>query len=92
MGRVMKEIIGEHFIQIQALFDEAIQKGYIRPLVPRHLMVSVIATILFYFLSHPIISRLWDEDPFSPESIEMRKREVKKLILRGIIPEETNPK
>jgi len=92
VGQVMKDIIGEHFIYIQALFDEAIRKGYIRPLVPRHLMVSVIATILFYFLSHPIISRLWDEDPFSQESIEIRKREVKDLILRGILPEETDPK
>jgi len=92
VGRVMKEIIGEHFIQIQALFDEAIQKGYIRPLVPRHLMVSVISTILFYFISHPIVSRLWDEDPFSPKNIEIRKQEVKDLILRGILPDDTDPK
>jgi TetR/AcrR family transcriptional regulator len=92
VGRVMKEFIGEHFIHIQALFDEAIRKGYIRPLVPRHLMVSVISTILFYFISSPITRNLWDEDPLNEENIVLRKQEVKKLILRGIIPDKTDPR
>jgi len=92
IGRVMKEIIGEQFITLQSLFDEAIQKGYIHPLVPRHLMLSIISTILFYFISHPIIRHLWGEDPLSDENIDLRKQEVKNLILRGILPDETDPK
>jgi len=92
IGRVMKEIIGEHFNRSQALFDEAIQKGYIRPLVPRHLMLSVIAMILFYFIAHPVIRYLWEEDPLSDENVEIRKQEVKKLLLWGILPDETGLK
>lgn len=88
IGRVMKEIIGEQFIVIQVQFDKAIEKGLIRPLVPRHLMLSVIATMLFYFIAHPIVRHLWNEDPLSDENIEIRKQEVKSLILRGILPNE----
>lgn len=88
IGRVMKEIIGDQFVEIQLLFDDAVEKGLIRPLVPRHLMLSVIATVLFYFIAHPIVRHLWGEDPLSDENIELRKQEVKKLILRGILPNE----
>ncbi|MBN1883884.1 MAG: TetR/AcrR family transcriptional regulator [Deltaproteobacteria bacterium] len=91
IGKVMKEIIGEQFVALQSQLKEAMQKGYIRTLDPRHMMLSIIATVLFYFISRPIITHLWGEDPLSDENIALRKREVKKIILRGILPDGTDP-
>ena len=54
---------------------------------PRHVMVSVIGMILFYFFASPVISTLWGEDTLSPENIRDRKREVTDFVIHAILPE-----
>ena len=84
---VIKRAIGDQYRELVSVFQDVKDLGKIRPMDPRHVMVSVIGMILFYFFASPVISTLWGEDTLSPENIRDRKREVTDFVIHAILPE-----
>jgi TetR/AcrR family transcriptional regulator len=50
----------------------------------QHLLMSFGGANLLYFLATPLLKRIWDRDPLSPEILEERKRELRRFILRSL--------
>lgn len=84
---VIQRFIGGKFRELVGDFQYVKDLGKIRPMDPRHLMISVIGMILFYFFANPVVSTLWGEDALSPENIRDRKREVTDFVIHAILPE-----
>jgi TetR/AcrR family transcriptional regulator len=84
---VINRAIGDQYRELVRVFQQVKDLGGARPMAPRHVMVSVIGMILFYFFASPVISTLWGEDTLSPENIRDRKREVTDFVIHAILPE-----
>ena len=75
----------------QAAIDfiaEASRKGAIRPLDPRHAVLSIIGMCVAMFMIRPILTAMLGLDPERPEAFEQRKLQVSELLLKGLL----NPK
>lgn len=84
---VIRRAIGDQFRELVGVFQHVKDLGKTRPMDPRHVMISVIGMILFYFFASPVVSTLWGEDALSPENIRDRKREVTDFVIHAILPE-----
>jgi len=83
-GKMMRDKIGE----ATGVFEQAARDGYLRPFNPKHLFVSMIGMILFFFFAEPVIRVIWGEEPITPEHIDERKKEISNLIINGILPKQ----
>jgi hypothetical protein len=70
------------------LFQGAARDGKIRPMEPRHLFVSMVGMVLFFFFAESVVRAVWGEDPMRPEIIQKRKSEIIDLITYGILPKQ----
>jgi TetR/AcrR family transcriptional regulator len=72
------------------LLARAIERGEIRPVEPRHLMLTLISACLFPFVAFPMVTTLFPEAEADREQFfAERKRHVLDLVRRGIDREET---
>ena len=83
------EIINLQVINPQLLFQSVqkeIESGNIRPIDPRHLIVSTIGMCLFPFLAKPIIKNFLMNNSEEEYKlfISQRKKEVTELVLKSI--------
>lgn len=88
VSRVAGRVIGGRTDQVVVLFKQAAREGHLRPLNPKHLAVSMMGMILFFFFAEPVIRVIWGEEPITPEHIAERKNEISNLILYGILPKQ----
>jgi TetR/AcrR family transcriptional regulator len=88
MARVVGRILKPHTQQVLDMFNKAARDGDLRPVDPRHLIVSIMGMMLFYFFAEPVVHTIWGEDPMTPEHIAKRKKEVANLIIHGISPKQ----
>jgi len=88
VSRVAGKIMRDKTTQIIAIFDKAAREGYLRPINPKHLLVSIMGMILFFFIAEPVVRVMWGEEPITPEHIAERKKEIRDLIIYGILPKQ----
>jgi AcrR family transcriptional regulator len=69
---------------ILALLDDGRRDGSLRKVDPRFMVPSMIGSCLFFFLSSPIVHRLYDMDEISPEIAQEFAEHTATLILHGI--------
>jgi TetR/AcrR family transcriptional regulator len=69
-------------------FAEASRQGVIRPLDPRHAVLSMIGMCVVMFMIRPILPAMLGLDAERPEAFEQRKIQVSELLLKGLL----NPK
>jgi len=81
VSRVAGKIMRDKTTQIIAIFDKAAREGYLRPINPKHLLVSIMGMILFFFIAEPVVRVMWGEEPITPEHIAERKKEIRDLII-----------
>ncbi len=86
IARVAGRIMREKTDQIRLIFEKAVRDGDLRPVDPKHLFISIIGMIVFFFFAEPVVRAIWDEEPITLEHIAERKREVSNLIINGILP------
>ena len=86
VSRVAGKVMREKTNQIMVVVEQAAHEGYLRPLSPKHLFVSMMGMILFFFFAEPVIRVIWGEEPLTPENIAERKKEISNLIIHGILP------
>lgn len=75
------------FSFIQSI-QQAIQNGEIRAVDPRHLLITIIGSVVFYFLAEPLLTVILSKGPeYKRETfIEERKKIIIDIIFNGIKP------
>lgn len=89
---VMKKLLSSRDINLPFTFiqsiNDAIQKGEIRTIHPAQLLITILGSVVFYFMAEPLLMVVLKNDPgFKREKfIEQRKKIVVDIILNGIKP------
>jgi len=78
--RVAKNYIRPIFLQVSALLREGIASGEFRAVNPLHFLPSVVAIIVTYFASAPLMKMITGFDPLAPENIVQRRAAVLDLV------------
>jgi len=86
IARVVGRVMRDKTDQIRLIFEQAVRDGQLSPVDPKHLFVSIIGMIVFFFFAEPIVRVIWDEEPLTPQHIAERKQEISNLIIHGILP------
>jgi hypothetical protein len=71
--RVAREYMLPIFKRLGEVLRQGVEAGEFRPLDPVHFVPSMVALVVFYFSSAPVMKSLLKFDPLSPERIAERR-------------------
>ena len=80
IDKVIKNSIRPMFGRVSELLREGIADGEFRPVNPAHFVPSMIAIIVFYFSSAPMMQKIVGFNPLTPERIAERRAAVLDFI------------
>lgn len=80
IDKVVKNYIQPIFIRVSEVMREGIADGEFRPVNPAHFVPSVVAMIVFYFSSAPMMQKIVGFNPLSPQRIAERRAAVMDFI------------
>ena len=78
--KVIKNYIQPIFVRVSDVLREGIAKGEFRPVDPAHFVPSIVAMIVFYFSSAPMMQKIVGFNPLTPERIAERRAAVLDFI------------
>ena len=73
LQHIVKEYFRPIFGRLAQVFEEGVQGGEFRPVDPLQFVPSIVALIVFYFSSAPVIQLITNKNPLSPEKIAERR-------------------
>ena len=68
------------FRRVTALLEEGIESGDFRPVDPMHFVLTIVASIVFYFTATPVLHAVTGIDPLTPERMAERRAAVLDFI------------
>jgi len=80
IDRIIKNYIRPIFGRVSELIQKGIADGQFRPVNPAHFVPSMIAMIVFYFSSSPMVQKIVGFNPLTPERIAERRAAVLDFI------------
>ena len=80
IDRVIKNYIQPIFGRVSELLRRGIADGEFRPVNPAHFVPSMVAMIVFYFSSAPVMQKIMGFNPLTPERIAERRAAVLDFI------------
>ena len=80
LQHIVKEYFRPTFGRLTIVFKEGIERSDFRPVDPMHFIPSIVALIVFYFSSAPVIQLMTHANPLSPEKIAERRAFVLDFI------------
>ena len=80
IDKIIKQYIHPIFVRVSEVMREGIAQGEFRPVNPAHFIPSIIAMIVFYFSSAPVMQKIVGFNPLAPERIAERRAAVLDLI------------
>lgn len=80
MARVAKQYFAPLFVKLGEVIRLGIDSGEFRPVNPMHFIPSIVALVVFYFTSAPVMKAVTGSDPLSPEKIAERRAAVLDFI------------
>jgi TetR/AcrR family transcriptional regulator len=80
MDHLVKTYFQPIYRRVAELLEKGIAQGEFRKVDPMHFVPSMIAMIVFYFSSAPVLRRIVHFDPLSPERIAERRAAVLDFI------------
>lgn len=87
--RVAKQYFWPTFADLAALLKEGASSGDFRPVDPIHFIPSMIAVIVFYFTTAPIMKVMIKSDPFSAERLAERRAAAEDFISAALFAPST---
>ncbi|HEV2716374.1 MAG TPA: TetR/AcrR family transcriptional regulator [Terriglobales bacterium] len=78
--RIVKQYFRPLFGKVAAVLEEGQATGEFRSVDPMHFIPSMIAIIVFYFTSAPVMRMMTGADPLSPERVAQRRAAVLDFI------------
>ena len=92
---LLRHIVNEYFRPIfgrlSSVFEEGIKSGEFRPVDPVHFVPSIVALIVFYFSSVPVIQLITHTNPLSPEKIAERRAFVLDFVSAALFRASSDP-
>lgn len=76
IDKIIKNYIQPIFARVSEVMREGIAKGEFRPVNPAHFVPSMVAMIVFYFSSAPVMQKIVGFNPLTPERIAERRAAV----------------
>src|SRR5271170_4406486 len=80
IDRLVKTYFQPVYKRVGEVLREGIAEGEFRPVDPAHFVPSMVAMIVFYFSSAPVMRRIVHFKPLSPRSIAQRRAAVLDFI------------
>ena len=80
IDKVIKTYIQPIFARVGELMRKGIADGEFRPVNPAHFVPSMVAMIVFYFSSAPVMQKIVGFNPLTPERIAERRAAVLDFI------------
>jgi len=80
IDKLAKTYIRPIFIRVNQVLQEGIAQGEFRPLKTEHFVPSMVAMIVFYFSSAPMMQKIIGFNPLSPQRIAERRAAVLDFI------------
>jgi len=88
--KIVKTYIQPIFVRVSEVMKEGIAKGEFRPVNPAHFVPSMVAMIVFYFSSAPVMQKIVGFNPLSPERIAERRAAVLDFIAAALFRPKQN--
>jgi hypothetical protein len=88
--KVIKTYIQPIFARVSEVLREGIAKGEFRAVNPVHFVPSMVAMIVFYFSSAPMMQKIVGFNPLTPERIAERRAAVLDFISAALFRSKNN--
>ena len=88
--KVVKTYIQPIFVRVSEVLREGIAKGEFRAVNPVHFVPSMVAMIVFYFSSAPMMQKIVGFNPLTPERIVERRAAVLDFISAALFRPKDN--
>ena len=88
--KVIKTYIRPIFIRVSEVLREGITQGEFRAVNPVHFVPSMVAIIVFYFSSAPMMQKIVGFNPLTPERIAERRAAVLDFISAALFRPKNN--
>ena len=85
LQRVAKRFFLPLFSRLSAVIRAGADSGVFRPVDPLHFVPSMVALVVFYFISAPVMKSVIGFDPLSPEKIAERRAAVLDFISAALL-------
>jgi len=90
IDKVIKAYIQPIFVRVSELLRQGIAEGHFRPVNPAHFVQSVVAMIVFYFSSGPMMQKIAGFNPLTAERIAERRASVLDFISAALFQPKPN--
>lgn len=80
IDKMVRKYIQPIFVRVSEVMRDGIATGDFRPVNPAHFVPSIIAMIVFYFSSAPMMQKIVGFNPLAPERIAERRAAVLDFI------------
>lgn len=84
MTRMAKQYFSPLFVKLGEVIRAGIDSGEFRPVNPMHFIPSIVALVVFYFTSAPVMKAVTGSDPLSPEKIAERRAAVLDFVTAAL--------
>jgi TetR/AcrR family transcriptional regulator len=88
LQRIAKNYFQPLFLRLGQVIRAGIASGEFRPVDPMHFVPSMIALVVFYFTSAPVMKTVTGFDPLSPERVAERRAAVLDFISAALFRKE----
>jgi len=88
--KVIKNYIQPIFLRVSELLRQGIAEGLFRPVNPAHFVQSIVAMIVFYFSSAPMMQKIIGFNPLTAERIAERRASVLDFISAALFQPKKN--
>jgi len=91
IDKIVKNYFQPMFARLDELMRAGIAAGDFRPVNPVHFVSSMVAMVVFYFSSAPVMQRVVGFNPLTPERIAERRAAVLDFISAALFRATNNP-
>jgi len=90
--KLVKAYIQPIFMRVSQVLQEGIGRGEFRPVKPEHFVPSIVAMIVFYFSSAPMMQRIVGFNPLAPQRVAERRASVLDFVSAALFQPQPSAK
>ncbi|PYV86641.1 MAG: hypothetical protein DMG90_20545, partial [Acidobacteria bacterium] len=91
LERMARQYFRPLFAKLAEVLSAGIKAGEFRPVDPMQFIPSMIAVVVFYFTSIPVMRAVTGVDPLTPERLAARKAAIVDLVSAALFETELYP-